>query len=362
MKWRDDLLRPQANNFTLVRLVLASSVIYTHSYEAVLGMGGGDAFTGLLGAPISVYAVDGFFFLSGFLVYPSLLRLGSIRRFLIARFTRLWPGLALAVGLTVLGGAFVTAADGLSYLGGDTTTFILGNLSFVKGAYTLTGVNCGDQPCNINGSLWTLPWEARCYAVLALCAAVGLAKPRLMLMLVLPLTYLCSVVWHFEVVQDWADATLSEGLLHYIDVADRLWTLFALGVGAYIVRHRLPLSWLIAAALFGLNLLSMAIDVEIHARALFIGYGVLCLGLLSAEKRSISGKWPDYSYGMYIYAFPVMVALHALMGQPTYVTLALATFACTLPFAMISWHFVEKPALDLLKRHRAAKTASAAAT
>ncbi len=361
MRWRDDLLRPQANNLTLVRLVLASSVIYTHSYEAVLG-GDGDAFAGFLGAPISVYAVDGFFFLSGFLVYPSLMRLGSVRRFLLARFTRLWPGLVLAVGLTVLGGAFVTTADGLSYLGGDTATFVLGNLSFVKGAYTLTGVSCEGQPCNINGSLWTLPWEARCYLALALLGVLGLARPRLMLMLVLPLTYLCSIVWHFDVVQNWADATLGKGVLYYIDVADRLWVLFALGAGAYIVRQRLPLSWLIVAALFGLNLLCMAIDVEIHARALFIGYGVLCLGLLSAEKRSISGTWPDYSYGMYIYAFPVMVTLHALMGQPSYVTLALATFVCTFPFAVISWHFVEKPALDLLKRRRAAKIVSAAAT
>ncbi|MEO8811390.1 MAG: hypothetical protein ABI376_00560, partial [Caulobacteraceae bacterium] len=73
MKIHDNLLHAQSNNFTVVRLVLASAVIYTHSYVAVSGSGiDRDNLGFLLGAPISTYAVDGFFFLSGFLVYPSL--------------------------------------------------------------------------------------------------------------------------------------------------------------------------------------------------------------------------------------------------------------------------------------------------
>src|SRR3546814_16678810 len=67
MRIEESLLRPHANNLTLVRLVLASSVIYTHCYWALTGRMGEDDLSAFLGAPISVYAVDGFFSCAVFL-------------------------------------------------------------------------------------------------------------------------------------------------------------------------------------------------------------------------------------------------------------------------------------------------------
>jgi peptidoglycan/LPS O-acetylase OafA/YrhL len=55
----------------------------------------------------------------------------------------------------------------------------------------------------------------------------------------------------------------------------------------------------------------------------------------------------DYSYGIYIYAFPVQqtwVYFWPQMPLPTYL---LCTFFTTLVLAALSWHFVEKPALKL---------------
>src|SRR3546814_11216625 len=89
MRIEESLFRPHANNLTLVRLVLASSVIYTHCYWALTGRMGEDDLSAFLGAPISVYAVDGFFFLSGFLVFASLQRSSRVGDFLLARGARL---------------------------------------------------------------------------------------------------------------------------------------------------------------------------------------------------------------------------------------------------------------------------------
>src|SRR3546814_20078222 len=100
MRIEESLLRPHANNLTLVRLVLASSVIYTHCYWALTGRMGEDDLSAFLGAPISVYAVDGFFFLSGFLVFASLQRSARVGDFLLARVARLSHALAVSVGLT----------------------------------------------------------------------------------------------------------------------------------------------------------------------------------------------------------------------------------------------------------------------
>lgn len=348
----DDILRPQANNFTAVRLLLASLVIYTHCYWLIFGVPGKDDLSDLLGAPVSVFAVDGFFFLSGFLVYPSLLRLESSTRFLFARFARLWPGLAASILLTVIAGAFLTNADGLAYLKGDTAKFLGSNLTFLFGSYNLTGVECGGEPCAVNGSLWTLPWEARCYVGLALLGALGLAKPAIMKRLILPLTLLVAVVWDLPVVQDQANALLSAGVIDQLNKADRLWTLFALGTAAYLFRERLLLSWWALLAAFIALICANAIGVDFHLRALFVGYFVLCLGLLTAQRGAVSGKWPDYSYGMYIYAFPVMLVLHAVMPDASHWELSVATFFATVPFAAASWHLVEKPCLEAAKRWR----------
>ena len=56
-------------------------------------------------------------------------------------------------------------------------------------------------------------------------------------------------------------------------------------------------------------------------------------------------KHGDYSYGMYVYGFPVMQLITAHFGNLKPAVLFLCTFVITLPIAALSWHFVEKPFL-----------------
>jgi peptidoglycan/LPS O-acetylase OafA/YrhL len=56
-------------------------------------------------------------------------------------------------------------------------------------------------------------------------------------------------------------------------------------------------------------------------------------------------KLPDYSYGIYIYAFPIQqLLLMKVPGLPPMLH-ALIAFPLILVPAALSWHFVEKPAL-----------------
>jgi peptidoglycan/LPS O-acetylase OafA/YrhL len=55
---------------------------------------------------------------------------------------------------------------------------------------------------------------------------------------------------------------------------------------------------------------------------------------------------------MYIYAFPVMMAVSSLVPVHSYPLVALMTVAATLPFAVLSWHFVEHPVLRLVRERR----------
>lgn len=354
----DTALRPVNNNLTLVRLVLASAVIVTHSYWRVTGIAGADPLSPLLFAPISDYAVDAFFFLSGFLVYQSLMRRMAVGLFAVARLARLLPGLALSVLVTVAAGYWASSAAGPDYFGGATAKFLATNLTFLGGSYSLTGVHCGDQAlCVVNGSLWTLPWEARCYVVLAVLAMTGFAAPGRMLWLVLPLTAAGAIAWHLPGVQALALAIGGKGLVFTLTVADRLWPLFAAGITASLLRDRIRLSWTVLAALLAAHLLASWAGLELHTRTILVGYAVLCCGFLTARGGAISATWPDYSYGMYIYAFPVMMALAALWPFTNFVALAVATFAATVPLAAFSWHLVEEPVLALVRRRTLARRA-----
>jgi len=340
-----ELFGRNPNNFNFVRIFLASSVIFTHSFWVVTKIGGADPFSSVLGKPISAFAVDGFFFLSGLLVYGSLLRRQSLPSFLIARLSRLWPGLAVSVMLTIGVGAYFSSAHGAAYLHGDTLRFLSHNLTLRPGAYTLTGLDCDGAPCNVNGSLWTIAWELGCYLTLGALFLLSLAGEKTMRYIVLPLTFAFALLWHLV-----PHATGKVGGLRYLlDMEDRLWTMFALGIAAYVWRDRIRLSWPVAVALLIGTLVQAHFGWSLHIDSLFIAYLVLCVGLLTAKTKAFSASWPDYSYGMYIYAFPVMMLLAQSFHFQNYWLLAAANFVCTVPLAALSWHFVEKPALEASK-------------
>jgi peptidoglycan/LPS O-acetylase OafA/YrhL len=331
------------NNFNLARLILASSVILSHTYEATAGKTDADFFSPYLGEKISYFAVDGFFFLSGFLVYASLIRRQSAVAFFTARLARIWPGLIASIVLVVLIGSLFTTVPLHDYLRGETKGFILKNGLFLGGNYSLTGVECEGALCNINGSLWTIPWEIRCYALLTIIFLVGLSKKERMSRVIFPATIAFMLAWHWQPFS----ITDQSGLGYNFARIDRLWTVFALGIAAYIYKDKIKLSWAILLALLGLTVLQNHLHIHAHMESLFAGYLVLCLGFLTVKDRALSANWHDYSYGMYIYAFPVMTLLQQAFHFNNPWVLAAANFFCTLPVAALSWHLVEKPMVAL---------------
>jgi peptidoglycan/LPS O-acetylase OafA/YrhL len=176
-RFSDADLRHDANIFTLLRWLLASSVIFSHSF--VLTGTGVDPSRALLPFPISRLAVLLFFSLSGFLVTGSLLKRGP-REFAIARALRLLPGLWAML--------FVTAALIALWFTGATKTpdfwlYVTRNAILLSNAFTIPHVfDANPLPNTVNGSLWTLRHEFRCYVGLAVVGALGLLSRRKLLL------------------------------------------------------------------------------------------------------------------------------------------------------------------------------------
>src|SRR4051794_7616018 len=95
---------PRYRNFDTLRLLAASSVIFSHSFLIAEGQSN-DPFVGPFGHTLGIYGVFVFFILSGLLVTQSMISCNSIASFSLKRLLRIYPGLVVCNVLTLSFGA-----------------------------------------------------------------------------------------------------------------------------------------------------------------------------------------------------------------------------------------------------------------
>ena len=82
-------------NFDTLRLLAATSVIFSHAYLIADGHDRNEPFVRSVGHIAGIFGVFVFLMISGFLVTESLMNSPSLRAFLWRRFLRIYPALAL---------------------------------------------------------------------------------------------------------------------------------------------------------------------------------------------------------------------------------------------------------------------------
>lgn len=336
-------LRHDGNIFTLLRWLLASAVMISHGWDLTQAVRHLDPTVRLLTMPIAGLAVYLFFTLSGFLVTGSLVKRG-VRDYVVARLLRLVPGLwamllVVTIGLWLVFGTTSFAA----YIAEpDTLRYLWRNAALVGGAYILPGMFVDLPVPAVNGSLWTIPQEVRCYIVLALVSSIGLLASRRLL----TIGFAVFAIAHLALPLD---------LVPVLERSRQLGFAFFLGVLAYQWRGSLRLSWPLAVAgvVAALAIAHLVPGRAVVVAALQVGFGYAVLVAAFAVPRAVkrvSAALPDYSYGIYIYAFPAQQLVMALGWGTTPLANIGISFIVLLPFAAASWHFVESPALRLKSR------------
>ena len=363
-----DLSKGKTNGFDYLRFLLAIGVLLWHSFGIQNGRAWLD--TALLTHPILQLAVTlilpMFFALSGFLVTSSLARTKSIKTYLIFRALRIGPALAVEVTLAaILLGALVTALPLNEYfLSSGVYTYFLNIVGLVH--YELPGVfHENVYPRVVNGSLWTVPYELECYVYLVVLYLLGVfRRPIFLLLAFIVCTYIVVELGFTstrglitalkEMVMGGMDpnANLQQAAGAKIEGARILVLSFLAGSLVYEWRDKIRFHWLTALISGAVGLWMLASPALYFYSPLPLALLTVYLGLCNPPKIGILQRG-DYSYGIYLYAFPIQqtIAWTGLIEGKPFLHAALSLLLVSV-FAVFSWHVIEKPFLSLKKRFR----------
>ena len=341
-----EILHKNQNNLGLFRLIAALLVIWGHAYPLTADQGGVDFVFAITGFEYSGgLAVKFFFFISGLLIGNSLLKGARPKEYLKARFFRIWPGLtAFVLVFTFIIGPLVSSRDFFDYFfSSETWCFVLSNtvsspaFGSIRSSFTiweLPGVFQTNFLTEVNGSLWTIPYEVLCYFT---AFNIWYLSPKIRVPLLATFTGFLMVQYF---VPTFAIVDGSRILLL---------VLFYLGFSVSLAQARIRIGFF---SLLTLGVLTMALWGTGFGQLLFYFWLFLLVirvsGLRIVRAINLPG---DYSYGVYIWGWPLQQLLVVSGQVNSTVANQILTMALALAIGALSWHLIEKPAIDFAKKN-----------
>ena len=367
----------QQNNFNLMRVVLAISVIFSHCYPIKYGLEVLDPTAHFLrdqkdlpmdhAIDLGHLAVYGFFVISGYLVTMSWQRSLGIWDYLKKRILRIYPGFVIVSLLCALIVGPLAADNTAAYwhqLGTEGLTFfprlILLDLT-VPPVFIHMPVSGA-----MNGSLWTIPFEFQCYLLVVLLGLASLRASRFIpsnIRRALPATLFAGAYLAYFLYCSGSLAAMP-GLLRLNEfsfagriltkigashgLGSRMYLYFISGMCLYLYRRIIPFRLPLAIVALAALLASIyVLPVIAYVLPLAGSYLLLYIAFLPSPFSRVGTKH-DLSYGLYLYAFPVQQLLvHYFDAQLSIAALFFSALIVTAGLAFLSWKFIEAPSLRL---------------
>lgn len=327
-------------------------VVFTHTW-VVLGMPEENTETIWFN---NYWVLAVFFGLSGFLITGSALRL-SLKNFIINRSLRIVPALGVDVVFCALVlGPLITSVTLRAYFSdAEFRSHFLNIFGYVH--YQLPGLFEDHPSDRVNTSLWTVPYEIGCYVIMSGFIVTGALQKRWV-----PLCCVVAIVILGFVAAALPDMQAQHHRTSEIVMGrgSRLFVCFVLGILAYLYRHSIPYDGRLFAACVALCIAIAAFVDPASPVGQFwflnavagppLVYIMAWLGVTRLPKLPFFHRG-DYSYGIYLYGFPIQQLVYQFCPDVRSVA---GHFALSAPpivlFAACSWHLVEYPILKMRKR------------
>jgi peptidoglycan/LPS O-acetylase OafA/YrhL len=325
--------------FDYMRLILAVLIVCWHSVVTSYGLTAQTLASSAPWRPLVAVLLPAFFTLSGFLVAGSLERTKTVGMFLGLRALRIYPALAVEslIAALILGPLLTTKSLAAYFSDPDLHSYFLNILGDPH--FMLPGVFKTNPIDLVNGQLWTIPYELRCYVMLTALAVLGaVRRPAIVLA-----TTVAYMAWG-----------IGDTLLHFPFYATYLagpapaWLLlanFLCGVLLYLYRERIAWKWSWGVASLAAAMVLYDIPAGHYAAVPLLSYATVFFGLTNPPKTGFL-KGADYSYGIYLYGSVIQQTFMALApwSRHWWINIALTLPASAL-VAALSWHLVERRAL-----------------
>lgn len=322
------------NNFDLLRLLFAGTVLLVHSYDL-----SGFQQLGIIASILSsAVAVRAFFVVSGFLIFMSFERSTTIASYANKRIRRIYPAYFTVVMLSAIGLIAFSSKNIGDYFSFTWVKYVFANLAFLNFLQpTLPGVFDSNKLAAVNGALWTLKIEAMFYLTVPLFVFLFRKFAHLP---VLILTYGLSVAYAGLL----SVAAERTGSGVYVELGRQLPGQLSYFMAGAFLYYFLPLFerqiryFLVAAILtLAANMYFPLPILEPLALATVVIYFGLYLYVGNF------GKYGDFSYGIYILHFPVIQLLlySGWFSESPWYFLGAVVFIST-SGAIALWHLVEK--------------------
>lgn len=349
-----DIYDRKNNYFDDLRFILATLVVFYHSYELIKNPSHDFISKMMLGqSSLGQIAVYAFFTISGFFMIQSLENSKTIMKYFRNRLYRIIPAFWFSIILFSI--VIIPLFSNISLYGDD------GSLDFIfkAGTFHIFGYDWTIKnafPNNtfsdgINGSMWTLKHELAAYILLPIFYLLSYKNRRFMLFftcILIILSFLANsgiYLFNIPVGKAWV---LSENeypsfiLFSYY---------FMVGSCLYLYKDKILVSqsvtldfrWFVFLTI--LLILSFYGNKGKYILLFWVPYTVILLGCVL--KYKLFSKFGDYSYGIYIYSFPIQQLIILKNSNISALSLFLTSMIFTLLLSIVSYHLLEKPILNL---------------